>query len=632
MSEKHEEAGQNNLNKFLTIVAAVSFVAGLAFNFLKFPGSEALFLISLAAGGLPVAFSAVKKLLKRKISISLLVTIASLGALYLGQFAEAAAVMFFFAVAEAFEEFGEARSQKAVAALLESSPKIARLKDGREVPVEDVKQGEIVKIRPGDMVPLDGMVVDGESSIDEATITGESVPKEKYKGETVYAGTLNQSGYLEVEVTKTSANSTLNKIVSLIESAQKSRPEMQEFLDRFASYYIPIALVLAALVAIVPPLLLGEPFSVWFTRALILLVLACPDALVVSAPVAVAAAIGGASRRGVLIKGGRFLEVLSKTKAIAFDKTKTLTVGTPVVAEVVLLHGASEDDVIGDAAGIEKFSSHPLAKAIEDYAKQKGIKPHKMDKFKNVAGRGGNANCLVCDSSEHAIGNLQHIGASADTCEHVLPEVDRLEGMGMTAVLVSEGKKVIGIIGITDELRDDSKTVIDALKKLKVTPVMLTGDNQRAADYIAEKVGIKEAYGALLPEQKAELIDSLQKRYQRVAMVGDGVNDAPSLARADVGIAMGGGGSDIAIETADVTLMNDAIGTIPYLLRVGQQTFTVVRQNVYGSLIVKGVILVLGIAGTIGLSVAVAADAIMAVLVVLNGLRLYNAGGDTSLK
>lgn len=631
MSSEHEESESNRLSKILTLIAAISFVVGLVLSFTKLPYADIFFLLSLAAGGIPVAIAAARKLLKGKISIGLLVTIAALGALYLGQFAEAAAVMFFFALAEAFEEFGEARSQKAVAALLENSPKIARLKDGREVPVEEVRAGDIFKVRPGDMVPLDGIVVDGESSIDEATITGESVPKEKYKDEIVYAGTLNQSGYLEVKVTKTSANSTLQKIITLIAQAQKSRPEMQEFLDKFASYYIPAAIGLALLVAIVPPMLFGQPFSEWFTRALILLVLACPDALVVSAPVAVAAAIGGASRRGVLIKGGRFLEVLSKTNAIAFDKTKTLTVGTPVVAEVIVLHGATEEDVLGDAAGIEKFSSHPLAKAIEDYAKQKGIEPHKMDKFKNVAGRGGNATCLVCDTQEHAIGNLQHIGASADTCKHVLPEVDRLEAMGMTAVLVSEGKKVIGIIGITDELRSESKNVIDALKRLKVTPVMLTGDNQRAAKYIAEKVGIKEAYGALLPEQKSELIIKLQSRYQRVAMVGDGVNDAPSLAQADVGIAMGGGGSDVAIETADVTLMNDAIGTIPYLLDVGQRTFRVVRQNVYGSLIVKGIILVLGIAGAIGLSIAVAVDAVMAILVVLNGLRLYSVGSKEAV-
>ena len=624
MSAQCEHSEHNRWSKILTLVAAIGFIGGFVFSLFKLPGAEILYIVSLAAGGIPVAMSAVRKVLRRKISISLLVTIAALGALYLGQFAEAAAVMFFFALAEAFEEFGETRSQKAVAALLEQSPKVARMKDGREVPVESVKEGEVVKIRPGDMVPLDGLVVDGESSIDEATITGESVPKEKYKGETVYAGTMNQSGYLEIKVTKTAANSTLHKIITLIEQAQKSRPEMQEFLDKFASYYIPAAIGLAMLVAIVPPIFFGEPFSDWFARALILLVLACPDALVVSAPVAVAAAIGGASRRGVLIKGGRSLEVLSKIKAIAFDKTKTLTVGMPVVAEVVLLHNATEEDVLGDAAGIEKFSSHPLAKAIEYYAEQKGIKPHKMNKFKNVAGRGGNANCFVCGGKDHAIGNLQHISANAEACEHVLPEVERLEGMGMTAVLVSEGKTVIGIIGITDQLRSESKNVIDILKKLKVTPVMLTGDNQRAANYIAEKVGISQVYGALLPEEKAELIDKLQSRYGRVAMVGDGVNDAPSLARADVGIAMGGGGSDVAIETADVTLMNNAIGTIPYLLNVGQRTFRVVRQNVYGSLIVKGFILVLGIGGVIGLSVAVAADAITAVLVVLNGLRLFS--------
>ncbi len=628
MSEHHEGGGQNRWNKVLTLVAAISFVGGLVFAIFKLPGADLLFGLSLAAGGIPVATGALRNILKRKISINLLVTIAALGALYLGQIAEAAAVMFFFALAEAFEEFGEARSQKAVAALLDSSPKVARLKDGREVPVESVKEDDIVKVRPGDMVPLDGVVVEGESSVDEATITGESIPKEKYKGQLVYAGTLNQSGYLEVRVTKTAANSTLNKIISLIEQAQKSRPEMQEFLDKFASYYIPVAIGLALLVAIVPTLFFGQPFSEWFTKALILLVLACPDALVVSAPVAVAAAIGGASKRGVLIKGGRFLEVLSKTRAIAFDKTKTLTEGSPIVAEVVTLHGASEQDVLADAAGLEKFSSHPLAAAIEDYAKSKGVKPHKMDKFKNTAGRGGNAACMVCDTKAHAIGNLQHIGANAKACKDVLREVERMESKGMTAVLVSEGKTVIGVIGITDTLRPESKSVIDTLKKLNVTSVMLTGDNKLAAEYVASQVGITEVYGALLPEEKAKLIDTLQAKHGRVAMVGDGVNDAPSLARADVGIAMGGGGSDLAIETADITLMNDKIGTIPYLMEVGQQTFGVVRQNVYGSLIVKGVILIAGVLGLASLSVAVAADAAMAVLVVLNGLRLFNAGGE----
>lgn len=629
MSAEHEEEEHGRWTKILTFIAGIGFVAGIVLAILQNDLSEIVFLVSLAAGGVPVAISALKSLFKRKLAISLLVTVAALGALYLGQIAEAAAVMFFFALAEAFEEFGESRSRRAVAALIENSPKMARLKNGKEISVDKVQIGDVVEIRPGDMVPLDGIVVGGESSIDEATITGESVPKEKFKNELVYAGTLNQSGFLEVRVTKVAANSTLNKIVKLIESAQESRPKMQDFLDKFASYYIPIALILALLVAIVPPLFFGQPFADWFTRALILLVLACPDALVVSAPVAVAAAIGGASRRGVIIKGGRFLEVLSKTKAIAFDKTKTLTVGTPVVVEVITFNGASKEDVLADAAGLEKFSSHPLAAAIEAYAKAQGVKPHAMDKYKNVAGRGGIASCLVCDTKDHAIGNLEHIGSSAKASKEIIKDVERMESKGMTSILVSEGKVVIGLIGVTDELRPESKGVITALKRLRVTPVMLTGDNKLAAQYVADKVGIKDVYGALLPEEKAGLIVKLQKKYGKVAMVGDGVNDAPSLARADVGIAMGGGGSDIAIETADVTLMNDAIGTIPYLMDVGQQTFRVVRQNVYGSLIVKGLILLAGTLGLASLSVAVAVDAAMAILVVINGLRLFSAGKAT---
>lgn len=628
MSNSSSESEQNGWKKLLTAFAAVSFVIGIALSLAGLGWADVLYGMSLAAGGLPVALAAFRKLAKRKVSISLLVTIAAIGALFLGEIAEAAAVMFFFALAETFEQFGEARSQKAVAALLDRSPKMARLKNGREVPVEQVKPGDILKIRPGDLIPLDGKVVAGESSVDEAAITGESVPKEKFKDETVFAGTLNQNGYLEVRVTKISSETTLAKIIKLVAEAQKSRPEMQEFLDRFASYYIPIAIGAALLVAIVPPLLFGAPFGDWLTKALILLVLACPDALVVSAPVALAAAIGGASKRGVLIKGGRFLESLSKVRVIAFDKTKTLTVGVPKVTEVVPLHGATEAMVIADAAGLEKFSSHPLAKAIEDYAAAKGIKPHKMDKFENVAGRGGRANCLVCSDREHAIGNLQHIGASAKACEHVLPEVERLEAKGMTAVLVSEGSKVIGIIAIADELRPESPAVIKELIDLGITPVMLTGDNQRAANYVAGLTGISEAYGSLLPDEKAELINKLRSKYHRAAMIGDGVNDAPSLARADVGIAMGGSGSDVAIETADITLMNDRLDTIPYLLRLSRKSFLVIKQNVYGSLAVKGAILVLGIAGVIGLSAAVAADAVMAILVVFNGLRLFNTSSS----
>lgn len=622
----HDENEGGRLFKILTAVAAVTFLAAFITGAMGIGAIQWLYYVSLAAGGLPVALSAVRSVIKRKITINLLVTVAALGALYLGEIPEAAIVVLFFSLAEAFEAFGEARSRRAVAALLKQAPKKARLKDGatvREVPVEEVAIGQVVIARPGDMIPLDGKVISGESAVDEATITGESVPKEKYKDQPVFAGTLNQNGYLEIEVTKTANNSTLSKIVKLIEEAQESRPEMQTFLDKFAGFYIPIALIAAALTVIIPVVFFGQPLGEWFARGLVLLVLACPDALVVSAPVAVAAAIGGASRRGVLIKGGRFLESLSKAKAIAFDKTKTLTVGKPQVAEVILLSGATEADVIGDAAGLEKFSSHPLAVAIEEYAKEKGITPHKMKSFKNTAGRGGAASCLVCDTEEHAIGNLAHIEATAEMTKEALKQVRKLEKQGLTAVIVSEGKKVIGVIGIVDQIRPESQGVITALNGLGVTPVMLTGDNERAAQYVATQVGIDEVYGALLPEDKESQIRRLQGSYGSVAMVGDGVNDAPSLARADVGIAMAGGGSDVAIETADISLMNDAIETIPYLMGLSQRTFRIVRENIFASLIVKGIILLTSFLGWTDLTFAVTVDAIVAILVVINGLRLF---------
>lgn len=627
MSHTHEhEEDSGRLGKLLTFAAAILFVVPFILGLLKIEGLEWLYYFSLAAGGTPVAIAAVKSLFKRKVTINLLVTIAAVGAVYLGEIAEAAIVVLFFSLAEAFEAYGEARSKRAVESLLKRSPKTARLKVGDdtvETSVDLIEKGQTVVVRPGDMVPLDGVVTSGESSINEAAITGESVPKEKYKNESVYAGTLNLNGYLEIKVTNTVGNTTLAKIARLIEDAQESRPEMQSFLDKFAGFYIPIAIGAAVLTVLIPVAFFGQPLDEWFGRGLVLLVLACPDALVVSAPVAIAAAIGGASRRGVLIKGGRFLEVLSKTKAVAFDKTKTLTMGVPTVAEVHTFNGASEADVIGDAAGLEKFSSHPLASAIESYAKENGLEPHEMESYSNTAGRGGNANCLVCDGLEHAVGNLEHIGANAKKNKTVLEKIEQLEAKGMTTVLVSEGDKVIGVIGIVDQLRSESKGVIDALKRLKVVPVMLTGDNTKVAQSVAKEVGIKEVYGSLLPEEKESQVRRLQKEYGYVAMVGDGVNDAPSLARADVGIAMGGGGSDVAIETADITLMNDAIKTVPYLLELGQQTFRVVRQNVYGSLIVKGAILVTSFIGLTNLTFAVTVDAITAILVVLNGLRLF---------
>lgn len=629
MSHQHADDAPKfvvTLSRYGLVVATVSFLVAFIGGFfgLAEPLAAWLYGISLLSGGLPVAISAVSSLWHKKISINLLVTVAALGAAYLGQLGEAAAVMLFFTLAEAFEAYGEQRSKRAIQALMESAPKKARLESGELVPVEDVSPGQIIEVRPGDTIALDGVVVRGESAVDEATITGESLPKEKRKGSDVFAGTQNENGALFVKVTKAAQDSTLQKIVTLIKQAQEERPKAQAFLDKFAGYYIPVAIGLALLVAIVPPLLFGQPFEPWLTRALIFLVLACPDALVVSAPVAVAAAIGGASRHGALVKGGLVLERLSKISAVAFDKTKTLTVGKPTVARVTPFHGASLETVLADAAGVEKYSSHPLADAIREYAKTQGIAAHNVEAFKNVPGGGAVANCLVCDTREHAIGNLRHIKASAEICDEVLAEIAIHEREGMTSVLVAEGPKVIGVIGITDALRPESKGVIAELHRLGIKSAMLTGDNSASATSVAAQVGIDDINAELLPDDKSRIIGELQQKYGSVAMVGDGVNDAPSLAKADVGIAMGGSGSDVAIETADVSLMSDRIETIPYLVGLSKQAFAVIRQNVYGSLIIKGIILLLGVLGLIQLNVAVAIDAITAVLVVLNGLRLFS--------
>src|SRR3989344_270236 len=508
----------------------------------------ALYVLSILAGGIFVFRSAIKGLFKQRfLNINFLVAIASLGALYIGQYAEAAAVIFFFMLAEFFEDFGVERSRKALEALIKRSPKTAILADGKKVLVEDVMVGNVVIVRPGDLVPLDGKVVKGLSAIDEAAITGESVPSDKRIGDTVFAGTLNLNGYLEIEVTKESKNSTFSKIIELVEKAQASRAPAQEFLDRFAKYYTPIVVGIAFLMAVIPPLFLSQPFDMWLYRALVLLVIACPCALVISTPVAIASAIGGASRNGILIKGGVYLEKLASIKAIAFDKTRTLTYGRHTVTDVLAFGSHSEDEVIADAAGVEVFSSHPLAEAILEYAKSKGITPHAMNSFENVAGKGGHAHCLVC-SARHYIGNNKLMSDSGVVDTKFYETVTRLEKEGKTVVLISSETELIGAIAIADEIRKEAKSVITDLEKMGVSSTMLTGANKFSADYVASGVGIKTVYASLSPEEKVFHVEALQKQYGSVAMVGDGINDAPSLATANVGLAIGAGGTDVAIE------------------------------------------------------------------------------------
>ena len=584
----------------------------------------ALYVLSILAGGIFVFRSAIKGLFKQRfLNINFLVAIASLGALYIGQYAEAAAVIFFFMLAEFFEDFGVERSRKALEALIKRSPKTAILADGKKVLVEDVMVGNVVIVRPGDLVPLDGKVVKGLSAVDEAAITGESVPSDKRIGDTVFAGTLNLNGYLEIEVTKESRNSTFSKIIDLVEKAQAPRAPAQEFLDRFAKYYTPIVVGIAFLMAVIPPLFLSQPFDTWLYRALVLLVIACPCALVISTPVAIASAIGGASRRGILIKGGKFLELLSKVNAVAFDKTKTLTYGEPVVTDVITFNGFSEEEVLADACGIEKFSSHPLSKSILDFVQEKGVTPHAMDKYESIAGKGGKATCLVCNDLEHCIGNLKMIEAHSSTTKEVLEKVEALEQQGKTVILISEGKNVMGALAISDKIRDESKQTIADLRGMNVVSIILTGDNIHTAQYVANELGIKDVYASLLPDEKVKRIEELKNKYQTVAMVGDGVNDAPSLVTSSVGFAMGAGGSDVAIESADIALMNSNISNVPIAITLGQKTMRTIKQNITAALGIKAIVMIFALFGLVHLEWAIGADSGVAILVILNSLKLF---------
>ena len=585
----HDDKKENVIltKKNLTIASGI--FLGLAFGggFTNIGETvvTALYLLSMLSGGLFVLKSALNGLVKQRfLNINFLVAVASIGALYIGQYAEAASVIFFFMLAEYFEDFGIERSRRALETLIKKSPKNATLVDGKKVPVEEVRIGHIVIVRPGDLIPLDGKVVKGLSAADEAAITGESVPVDKREGSTVFAGTINLNGYLEIEVTKESKNSTFSKIVELVGKAQASRAPAQEFIDRFAKYYTPAVVGLAIVIAIVPPLLFAGSFDEWLYRAIVLLVIACPCALVISTPVAIASAIGGASRKGILVKGGKYLEQLGKVKAVAFDKTKTLTYGEPVVTDVVTFNGFSEEEVLADAAGIEIFSSHPLSQSILAFVESRNIEPHAMDTYQNVSGKGGKATCLVCNDLEHCIGNLKMIEAHSSATKEVLEKVEMLERDGKTVVLISEGSTVMGALAISDKIRAESKQAVAELKRLNVSVAMLTGDNVHTAQYVARELDIDDVYASLLPDEKVKRIEELKGTYQSVAMVGDGVNDAPSLVTSNVGIAMGVGGSDVAIESADVALMNSNIGNIPTAINLGRRPMRTIKQNITAAL------------------------------------------------
>lgn len=571
----------------------------------------------------PKAWLAAKRL---RPDMNLLMMVAVAGAIGIGAWFEAATVSFFFALALALEAWSLGRARRAVAALMELAPPTARLKleDGseHEVPAAEVRVGMHVIVRPGDKVPLDGRVAAGESEVNQAPITGESVPVLKAEGDEVFAGTINGEGALDIVTTKAANDTTLAQIIRMVGSAQSRRAPSEQWVEKFARIYTPVVMALAIAIFLAPPLLLGGAWDVWFYRALVLLVIACPCALVISTPVTIVAALAGAAKQGVLVKGGTHLETPAHLKAIAMDKTGTLTEGQPRVVEIVPLGGRNEIDILGLAAALEARSAHPIARAVLAKATEFKIAAEPAEAVQAIAGRGVTGRIA---GRETWLGSRRYLEERGINSDAVLRQADALSSAGRTIIGVGVGQEIWGLVAVADAVRPEARDIVTALHRAGIKHVvMLTGDNRATAETIAKQTGIDEVRAELLPADKVAAVEDLVRRYGSVAMVGDGVNDAPAMGRANLGIAMGAMGSDAAIETADVALMSDDLSKLPWLVRHSRATLAVIRQNVAFSIVVKLVFTALTVFGLASLWGAIAADVGASLLVVLNGLRLLN--------
>lgn len=614
--------------KFLFLLLAVILVITLEvlsiFDVnIPMPYAPFVFGIFIIAFGYEVLWEGLKALVKLNFSsITLLMTIAVVAAFYLGEFPEAAVVIVLYVLSERLEHIGIVNSKTALDELVNKSPKTASLADGVNVSIDKVEIGSIIRVKPGDLIPLDGAITSGETMVDEASITGEPIPKDKHVGDLVFAGTLNKNGFIEVRTTKLSKDTTFSKIVQLTFEAQANKSVTQKFIQKFSKVYTPTVILLALLLFIFPVFLLGQDLNHWLLQAITLLVIACPCALVISTPVAIYAAIGNASSKGALIKGGKYMEALAKVKVIALDKTRTITFGKPVVSDIIPLNVKDKEELLACAAGAELFSEHPLAEAIVEASRWEGYTPHHVHKFESVMGKGAKAECLVCEDETILVGKLEYIKEHQPVTVEAEKIVEQLSNQGKTSVVISFGYGVAGIIGLTDEIKPDSKLAIEQMIELNVIPIMLTGDSENAARHVAELVGIKKAYGGLLPEDKVDRIKELLTQYRYVGMVGDGINDAPSLAQATVGIAMGAAGSDTAIETANIALMNDKLSLIPFLIRLGRATINRIKINTIGAILIKLVFITLAFLGYSNLVLAIAADVGVTIIVILLSLSL----------
>jgi Cd2+/Zn2+-exporting ATPase len=607
----------------LMAVSGAFIAAGVAASAAGWPAAGSLLHVAAAlAGGVFPARRALTALRTRTIDINVLMVIAVAGALAIGELLEAASVVFLFALAQWLEVRTLERARQAIRALIDLAPRQALVRrDGGDVVVaiEAVMPGDEVIVRPGDKIPVDGIVSAGHSDVNEAPITGESLPIDKAGGDEVFAGTINGRGALDIRVTRIGRDTRLARITHLVEDAQTRRAPVQTFVDRFARVYTPAVIALAVLVAVVPPLAGGADAATWLYRALVLLVISCPCALVISTPVSIVAALSAAARNGVLIKGGAYLEALSGIRTVAFDKTGTLTTGQLHVTDVVAMTGSTVDAVIRYAAAVELRSEHPIARAIVGFAATRTADLPRVTGFSAAPGMGAQGNVggkqVLIGNETMLAGHRVRPPDSADTAT--------LRGAGKSLVFVAVDGAVSGVIAVADRQRDAAREAIELLYAHGIRRVaMLTGDHPETARAVATALGVTEHYAALLPEQKYALVQKLQRESGPVMMVGDGINDAPALAAADVGVAMGAAGSDAALETADVALMSDELLKLPYALRLARATLRNVKTNVVVSLVLKAAFLMLAVAGLATLWMAVLADTGASVIVVANALRL----------
>ncbi len=615
----------------LTLLSGLLLGAAVLGGWLGMPPQMviALYAASMAAGGFFVVRMGLYSLKALSPDMNLLMIIAALGAVAIGEWSEGAVVVFLFSLGNTLQSFSMDKTRRSLKTLMELAPKEALVVEGGQewkVPVKELSLKDVIRVKPGERIPMDGEVIKGFSAVDQSPVTGESMPVEKGQGEEVFAGTVNGQGSLDILVTKLSKDNTISRIMHLVEQAQAQKAPTQQFVDVFARYYTPAVILSALAVAFVPMLFFRQPFQPWFYRALVLLVISCPCALVISTPVSIVSAIGSASRNGLLVKGGAYLEELSRIKTFAFDKTGTLTEGRPVVKQVLSFDETGEEALLMKAASVERYSEHPLGKAIVKKAQELDLSFPEAEDFQSRPGIGVLATVQgkkvkITSPQELKEKSREQGGVDLEKWTQVIEDHYQ---QGHTIVMVKEDDRPIGLIALYDPLRKESIQALKQLKEEQKKVVMLTGDNPRAARAVAAAVGMDEVKAGLLPEDKVEVIRRLAEK-EKTAMVGDGVNDAPALAASSIGIAMGAAGTDTALETADVALMSDDLSRLIYGVALSRKTLVIMKQNIVFSVAVKGVFLTLAALGMANLWMAVFADTGAALLVIANGMRLTGA-------